>query len=152
MWVSLEASRQNPAARCKLFSFSFFFYRTPSVASFNRMWLQLNSLPVYFGYIMINNSGIIFTGVWTAQYAAHYLSSLGDSLSADRREPSRWPRRPIRARCPCSAPMAADFTATRALTACAPCVTRSICRGRTTPESPPWLLSVRTAKSAAVNC
>lgn len=47
--------------------------------------------------------------------------------------------------------MAVAFTATRALTACAPCVTRSICRGRTTPESPPWLLSVRTAKST-VNC
>lgn len=73
-------------------------------------------------------------------------------MSADRRRPSLWPRRPIRARCPCSAPMAVAFTATRALTACAPCVTRSICRGRTTPQSPPWLLSVRTAESAAVNC
>lgn len=72
-------------------------------------------------------------------------------MSADRRRPSLWPRRPTRARCPCSAPMAVAFTATRALTACAPCVTRSICRGRT-PESPPWLLSVRTAESAAVSC
>lgn len=59
---------------------------------------------------------------------------------------SRWPRRPIRARCPCSAPMAAVFMATHAPTVCAPCVTRSICRDRTTPESPPWLLLVRTTE------